>query len=145
RRADAGSARLGGARGGPAGTSAARRQGTGAGRRHGGAARSGRARRRDRLAGGRVPGSRGHREAAWAGAVDPGRGATAARALAARLRRAMEAAGLGASLFWQLQCDQGGLLVVPAPSGILIVAVAEPDVNVGLVRLELLRAAEAVG
>src|SRR5436309_2409320 len=37
------------------------------------------------------------------------------------------------------------LLVVRAPSGVLIVAVAEPDVNVGLVRLELLRAAEAVG
>ena len=71
--------------------------------------------------------------------------AALASSLAARLRRAMEAAGLGASLFWQLQCDQGGLLVVPAPSGILIVAVAEPDVNVGLVRLELLRAAEAVG
>ena len=36
------------------------------------------------------------------------------------------------------------LLVVPAPSGILVVAIAEPDVNVGLVRLELLRAAEVV-
>jgi len=37
------------------------------------------------------------------------------------------------------------LLVVPTPNGILVVAVAEPDVNVGLVRLELLRAAEVVG
>ncbi|OLC02379.1 MAG: hypothetical protein AUH78_12630 [Gemmatimonadetes bacterium 13_1_40CM_4_69_8] len=71
--------------------------------------------------------------------------AALAASLASRLRRAMEAAGLGVSLFWHLQCDQGGLLVVPAPSGVLIVAVAEPDVNVGLVRLELLRAAEAVG
>jgi predicted regulator of Ras-like GTPase activity (Roadblock/LC7/MglB family) len=71
--------------------------------------------------------------------------AALASSLAARLRRAMEAAGVGASQFWHLQCDQGGLLVVPAPSGVLIVAVAEPDVNVGLVRLELLRAAEAVG
>jgi len=71
--------------------------------------------------------------------------AALAASLASRLRRAMEAAGLGASLFWHLQCDQGSLLVVPAPSGVLIVAVAEPDVNVGLVRLELLRAAEAVG
>jgi len=71
--------------------------------------------------------------------------AALASSLAARLRRAMEAAGVGASLFWHLQCDQGGLLVVPAASGVLIVAVAEPDVNVGLVRLELLRAAEAVG
>jgi len=40
--------------------------------------------------------------------------------------------------------EQGALLVVGAPSGILVVAVAEPDVNVGLVRLELLRAAEVV-
>jgi predicted regulator of Ras-like GTPase activity (Roadblock/LC7/MglB family) len=35
--------------------------------------------------------------------------------------------------------------VVPTPGGTLVVAVAEPDVNVGLVRLELLRAAEVVG
>ena len=53
--------------------------------------------------------------------------------------------GVVPTLFWHLQCDKGGLLVVPTPSGVLIVAVAEPDVNVGLVRLELLRAAEAVG
>jgi len=60
--------------------------------------------------------------------------AALAASLSTRLRRAMEAAGVGASLF-----------VVPTPNGILVVAVAEPDVNVGLVRLELLRAAEVVG
>jgi len=65
--------------------------------------------------------------------------------LANRLRKAMEAAGVGTSLFWHLQCDQGALLVVPAASGVLLVAVTAPDVNIGLVRLELLRAAEAVG
>jgi len=64
--------------------------------------------------------------------------------LAGRLRRAMEAAGIGASVFWHLQADQGTLLVVPAASGMLVVAVAEPDVNIGLVRLELLRAGEAI-
>ena len=37
------------------------------------------------------------------------------------------------------------LLVVPTASGVLLVAVTAPDVNIGLVRLELLRAAEAVG
>jgi predicted regulator of Ras-like GTPase activity (Roadblock/LC7/MglB family) len=52
---------------------------------------------------------------------------------------------VGNSLFWHLQCDQGALLVVFSGSGVLVVAVAEADVNVGLVRLELLRAAEAVG
>jgi predicted regulator of Ras-like GTPase activity (Roadblock/LC7/MglB family) len=70
--------------------------------------------------------------------------AALAASLAGRLRRAMDAAGLGASVFWHLQADQGTLLVVPAASGILVVAVAEPDVNIGLVRLELLRAVEAV-
>lgn len=70
--------------------------------------------------------------------------AALAASLAGRLRRAMEAAGLGASVFWHLAADQGTLLVVPTASGILVVAVAEPDVNIGLVRLELLRASESV-
>ena len=76
--------------------------------------------------------------------------AALAASLAGRLRRAMEAAGTGASVFWHLQGEQGALLVVPGGNasedgggGILVVAVAEPDVNIGLVRLELLRAAEA--
>src|SRR5207302_447718 len=71
--------------------------------------------------------------------------AALAASLASRLRRALEAAGVGAGQFWHLQAEQGALLVVTAASGVLVVAVAEPDVNVGLVRLELLRAAEAVG
>lgn len=68
--------------------------------------------------------------------------AALAASLAGRLRRAMEAAGTGAAVFWHLQAEQGAILVVPG-SGLLVVAVAEPDVNIGLVRLELLRAAEA--
>ena len=71
--------------------------------------------------------------------------AALAASLAGRLQRAMMAAGLGPSQFWHLQCDQGALLVVPAGSGLLVVAVTEPEVNVGLVRLELLRAAEVTG
>src|SRR6185295_7078212 len=47
--------------------------------------------------------------------------AALAASLAGRLRRAMEAAGLGASVFWHLQSDQGTLLVVPAASGVLVV------------------------
>lgn len=76
--------------------------------------------------------------------------AALAASLAGRLKRAMQAAGTGASVFWHLQAEQGALLVVPAGSAdgagggnILVVAVAEPDVNIGLVRLELLRAAAA--
>ena len=71
--------------------------------------------------------------------------AALAGSLASRLGRAMGAAGVGDGIFWHLQCSGGALLVVPTASGVLVVAVAEPDVNVGLVRLELLRAAEAVG
>ncbi len=71
--------------------------------------------------------------------------AALAASLAGRLRRGMDAAGLGTSAFWHLQGERGALLVVPAPSGVLVVAVTEPDVNVGLVRLELLRAGEMVG
>jgi predicted regulator of Ras-like GTPase activity (Roadblock/LC7/MglB family) len=71
--------------------------------------------------------------------------AALAASLATRLRRAMEAAGLGRSQFWHLQAEQGALLVVPAASGVLVVAVTEAGVNVGLVRLELLKAAAAVG
>src|SRR5438094_7250399 len=71
--------------------------------------------------------------------------AALAASLATRLRRAMEAAGAGTGQFWQLLCEGGGLLVVPGASGgLLIVAITAPDVNAGLVRLELLRAAEAV-
>ena len=70
--------------------------------------------------------------------------AALASSLAARLRRAMEAAGVGTSVFWHLHCDNGALLVVPASGGALLVAVAEAEVNVGLVRLELLRAAEVI-
>jgi predicted regulator of Ras-like GTPase activity (Roadblock/LC7/MglB family) len=65
--------------------------------------------------------------------------------LANRLGRAMEGAGVGASAFWHLQGTEGALLVVQAPSGMLVVAVTDAGVNVGLVRLELRRAAEAVG
>jgi len=80
-------------------------------------------------------------------AVDVMSAAALAASLAGRLRRAMEAAGTGTSVFWHLQAEQGALLVVPGGNnagGILVVAVAEPDVNVGLVRLELLRAAETM-
>ena len=70
--------------------------------------------------------------------------AALAASLATRLRRAMQVAGTGSGQFWQLLCEQGGLMVVPGKSGILVVAITAPDVNAGLVRLELLRAAEGV-
>jgi predicted regulator of Ras-like GTPase activity (Roadblock/LC7/MglB family) len=51
---------------------------------------------------------------------------------------------MGRLQFLHLQASNGVLLVVATGSEILVVAIAEPSVNVGLVRLELIRAAEAV-
>lgn len=70
--------------------------------------------------------------------------AALAASLAKRFRRAAEAAGVGLPQFLHLQAAQGSLLVVPAPNGVLVVAVADADINVGLARLEMMRAAETV-
>ena len=70
--------------------------------------------------------------------------AALAASLQKRFRQAMEAAAAGNPHFLHLQGDGGTLIVVPAPDGILVVAVGAPDMNVGLVRLEMLRAAEAI-
>lgn len=60
----------------------------------------------------------------------------------ARLGRATEAAGRTPPAFVHLQAARGALLAVPAPGDLLVVAVTEASVNVGLARLELRRAAE---
>ena len=52
--------------------------------------------------------------------------------------------GIGIPRFLHLQSTDGVLLAVAAGNEILVVAVADPVVNIGLVRLELIRAAEAV-
>lgn len=70
--------------------------------------------------------------------------AALAASLARRFRQAMESAVGGIPHFLHLQGDGGTLVVVPAPDGVLVVAVGDPHMNVGLVRLEMLRAAEVV-
>lgn len=70
--------------------------------------------------------------------------AALAASLAKRLAKAAQAAGAGVPVFVHLQARGGTLIAVPAPDGILVVAVGDRDVNVGLLRLEMLRAAEAV-
>lgn len=70
--------------------------------------------------------------------------AALAASLAKRFRTATEAAGAGSPQFLHLQANDGTLLVVPAPDGVLVVAMGDADLNVGLVRLEMLRAAEAI-
>jgi predicted regulator of Ras-like GTPase activity (Roadblock/LC7/MglB family) len=70
--------------------------------------------------------------------------AALAASLAKRFRRASEAAQCGPPRFLHLQASEGTLFAVPAPNGMLLVVVADADVNVGLARLEMLKAAEAV-
>ncbi|GBD33541.1 MAG: hypothetical protein KatS3mg081_0677 [Gemmatimonadales bacterium] len=62
--------------------------------------------------------------------------------LVKKLRRAAVAAGAGLPKFLHLQGERGTLLAVPAPHGIVVVVIADADVNVGLARLEMMRAAE---
>src|SRR2546430_8517349 len=70
--------------------------------------------------------------------------AALAASLAGRLRRAMEAAGIGASVFWHLQSEKGALLVVPGGGGLLVVAVGEAAGDIALARLAPRRPAAEV-
>jgi predicted regulator of Ras-like GTPase activity (Roadblock/LC7/MglB family) len=70
--------------------------------------------------------------------------AALAASLAARMGNAAIGAGIGESHFVHLQAENGTLLVMPAPEGVLVVVLAERNVNVGLARLEMLRAVEVV-
>ena len=62
--------------------------------------------------------------------------------LARRMRRAADAAGVGLPQFVHLQATDGAVCAVPAADGTLIVAIADAQVNVGLLRLALLKVAE---
>lgn len=68
--------------------------------------------------------------------------AALAASLARRLAQVTETACLGGPTFVHLSAEEGALLAVPAESGLVVVAVASGEVNVGLARLEMLRAAE---
>jgi predicted regulator of Ras-like GTPase activity (Roadblock/LC7/MglB family) len=69
--------------------------------------------------------------------------AALAGALARKVGGAAAATGSGRVRFLQLDAATGTLLVAPAPRDLLVVALADPQVNVGLCRLEMMRAAEA--
>ena len=64
--------------------------------------------------------------------------------LVGRRARATNAAGAGTPRFVHLRARDGVLLAVPAGSELLVLAVADPEVNVGLARLELMAAAGRV-
>lgn len=70
--------------------------------------------------------------------------AALAASLVARLTRATSAAGAGVPRFVHLRARDGVLLAVPAGPELLVLAVADVEVNVGLARLELMAAAGRV-
>jgi len=76
--------------------------------------------------------------------IDGAAVAALAAGVVARLARATEAAGRTAPAFVHLRAGAGGLMAVPGRGDLLVVAVTDPEVNVGLVRLELRRVAEDV-
>lgn len=70
-------------------------------------------------------------------------------ALAASLHRkarlAARAAGLGRAAFMQLEAERGRVFAVAGRDDLLLVVVADPGANVGLIRVEMLKGAEALG
>jgi len=69
--------------------------------------------------------------------------AALAAALARKVGGAAGATGAGRVRFLQMDAADGTLLIAPAPRDLLVVALTDPRVNVGLCRLEMMRAAEA--
>lgn len=57
-----------------------------------------------------------------------------------KARLSAHAARLGAVAFVQLDAERGRICVVGGRSDLIIVVVAEPTANVGLIRVELLKA-----
>ena len=70
--------------------------------------------------------------------------AALAASLALRLGQAAKKSGVGTPHFLQLQASDGTLVVIPGPTGILVVVIGDKELNVGLARLEMLRVAEVV-
>jgi predicted regulator of Ras-like GTPase activity (Roadblock/LC7/MglB family) len=70
--------------------------------------------------------------------------AALAASVAARLRRAVESAGLRAPVFVQLEAARGSVLAAPAGTDLLVVAVADRETDIGLARLELLDVARGL-
>lgn len=74
---------------------------------------------------------------------DGSRVAALAASLYRKARRSAQAAGLGVTGFMHLDAESGRLCIIGGDE-IVLVVVAEPDANVGLIRVEMLRAAEAL-
>jgi predicted regulator of Ras-like GTPase activity (Roadblock/LC7/MglB family) len=72
---------------------------------------------------------------------DGNRVAALAASLYRKARKSALAAGLGATGFMQLEAETGRLCMLGGDD-ILLVVVAERNANVGLIRVEMMRAAE---
>jgi predicted regulator of Ras-like GTPase activity (Roadblock/LC7/MglB family) len=73
--------------------------------------------------------------------VDGAAVAALAASLTLRIRRAAASAGLQPPAVVQLRAERGALLTVPGGDGLLVVAVADREADLGLARLELREAA----
>ena len=69
--------------------------------------------------------------------------AALAASLYRKARLSAKAAGLGGVGFMQLEAQNGRVCAV-GRNGLVLIAVARRDANVGLIRVELLRAAESL-
>jgi predicted regulator of Ras-like GTPase activity (Roadblock/LC7/MglB family) len=74
---------------------------------------------------------------------DGSRVAALAASLYRKARKSATAAGLGSTGFLQLEAEAGRLCMLGGDD-VLLVVVTQRDVNVGLVRVEMLRAAESL-
>lgn len=59
-----------------------------------------------------------------------------------KARRSAQAARLGAVTFLQLDAERGRICVAGGANDLVIVMVADPEANVGLIRVELFKALE---
>lgn len=67
-----------------------------------------------------------------------------AASMARKVSGAAAATGAGRVRFVQMQAAQGVLLVALGAREVLVAVVADPGVNIGLARLEMMRAAEQI-
>lgn len=74
---------------------------------------------------------------------DGDRVAALAASLYRKSRLAARAAGLGDASLMQLEADRGRIFAL-GRQDLLLVVVADPAANVGLIRMEMLRSAEAL-
>ncbi len=77
--------------------------------------------------------------------IDGRAAAALSGSLVARLARTAQRAGVRPPVFIHLRGEDGSILAAPGAQELVLVAVAGPDANLGLARLEMLEAAGQLG